>query len=115
MLMPWKLNQVSLEAQTAHFMHFILSHMEKKYLCKDMYSHTSRHWNKTYQKNVLHFRECVNDRNNVPILAVYYYYFMVGNEDFGEKSTPRMFQLRKAEKRFEDIMQTLMGAKVWAT
>lgn len=40
---------------------------------------------------------------------------MVGNQDFGEKSTPRMFQLRKAEKRFEDIMQTLMGAKIWAT
>lgn len=114
MLMPWKLNQVSLEAQTAHFIYFILTH-GKKDLCKDTCSPTSRHWNETYQKNNLPFREHVNDRNNISVVAAYCYYFMVRNQVFGEMSIPEIFQLRKAEKRFEDTMQALMEAKVWAS
>lgn len=64
-----------------------------------MYFRTRRHWNKTYQKNILSFREHVSVRNNISIVAVnYYYYFIAGNQVFSERSTPKWFQLRKAEK-----------------
>lgn len=64
----------------------------------DIHFHTSRHWNKTYQKNILSFRECVSVRNNISNVTVNYYYFIVGNKVFGERSTPMLFHLRKAEK-----------------
>lgn len=69
-----------------------------------MYFHTGRHWNKTYQKNILSFREHDSVRNNISIVAVNYYYFVVWNLVFGERSTPKRFQLRKAGKRVEDTV-----------
>lgn len=76
-----------------------------------MYFHISRHWNKTYQKNILSFRQLVSVRNNISIVALNYY-FLLGNQVFGERSTPKSFQLRKESGRYCECFKFLVFFKL---
>lgn len=69
MVMSWKLNQVSLEAQKAYFMYFILSHMENK-ACGRLHILIQADAEIKPIRDIITFRECVNNGNNISTIII---------------------------------------------